>query len=109
MTTPNIMPAKDIRVATGVRNLDEILSGGLPIGTLTVFAGTPGSGKTILSQQIAFKNAAPKNRALFFQTLSEPTAKTLRYLKQFSFFDQKKLDDGSVEFIDLGDILRDEG
>ncbi|MGZ3747227.1 MAG: RAD55 family ATPase [Pseudobdellovibrionaceae bacterium] len=109
MTSPQTMQTKDIRVATGVRNLDEILCGGLPIGTLTVFAGTPGSGKTILSQQIAFKNASPKNRVLFFQTLSEPTAKTLRYLKQFSFFDQKKLDDGSVQFVDLGDILRTEG
>jgi len=109
MKTQNIMPAKDPRVATGVRNLDEILSGGLPLGTLTVFAGTPGSGKTILSQQIVFKNASPQNRALFFQTLSEPTAKTLRYLKQFSFFDQNKLDDRSVEFVDLGDILRSEG
>ncbi len=109
MITPKNTPAKGTRLASGVRNLDEILSGGLPMGTLTVFAGTPGSGKTILSQQIAFKNASPTNRALFFQTLSEPTAKTLRYVKQFDFFDQKKLDDGSIEFIDLGDILRAEG
>ncbi len=109
MTTPSTHPAKDKRVATGVRNLDQILDGGFPSGTLTVFAGTPGSGKTILSQQIAFKNASPKSPALFFQTLSEPTAKTLRYLKQFSFFDQKKIDDGSVRFVDLGDILRSDG
>lgn len=109
MTAPKILQTLEGRVATGVRNLDEILSGGLPLGTLTVLAGTPGSGKTILSQQIAFKNATPTNRALFFQTLSEPTAKTLRYLKQFAFFDQKKLDDGSVEFIDLGDIFTADG
>lgn len=97
------------RIRTGVKNLDEILSGGLPSGTITVFAGTPGSGKTILSQQIVFKNATPQQPALFFQTLSEPTAKTMRYLKQFTFFDQPKLEDGSIEFIDLGDILRLEG
>jgi circadian clock protein KaiC len=97
------------RVPTGVRNLDEVLSGGLPKGNINVFAGTPGSGKTILSQQIAFKNASPKNRVIFFQTLSEPTAKTLGYLQQFEFFDSKKLEDRSIEFIDLGDILRTEG
>lgn len=97
------------RIRTGVKNLDEILSGGLPSGTITVFAGTPGSGKTILSQQIVFKNATPQQPALFFQTLSEPTAKTMRYMKQFTFFDQAKLEDGSIEFIDLGDILRSEG
>lgn len=97
------------RIPTGVRNLDEVLSGGLPVGNITVLAGTPGSGKTILSQQIAFKNATPEKRVIFFQTLSEPTAKTLRYLKQFSFYDPKKLEDGSIEFIDLGNILRSVG
>lgn len=97
------------RILTGVRNLDDVLSGGLPVGDITVLAGTPGSGKTILSQQIAFKNASPEKRVLFFQTLSEPTAKTLRYLKKFSFYDPKKLEDGSIEFIDLGEILRSEG
>lgn len=99
----------DQRISTGVRNLDEVLSGGIPVGNITVFAGTPGSGKTILSQQIAFQNATPNNRVIFFQTLSEPTAKTLRYLKKFSFFDSKKLEDGSIQFIDLGEILRTEG
>ncbi|MGZ3684912.1 MAG: RAD55 family ATPase [Bdellovibrionota bacterium] len=101
--------APDERIITGVRNLDAILSGGLPRGTLTVIAGTPGSGKTILSQQIAFNNATPASPVLFFQTLSEPTAKTLRYVRQFSLFDPKKLEDGSVQFVDLGEIMRADG
>ncbi|HXH75945.1 MAG TPA: ATPase domain-containing protein [Bacteriovoracaceae bacterium] len=97
------------RILTGVRNLDKVLHGGIPLGELTVFAGSPGSGKTTLSQQIIFKNATPEKRAIFFQTLSEPTAKTLKYLKQFSFFDPKKLEDGSIQFIDLGEIIRSDG
>jgi circadian clock protein KaiC len=97
------------RILTGVRNLDEVLSGGLPTGTITVLAGTPGSGKTILSQQMAFKNASAQCRVLFFQTLSESTAKTLQYLKKFSFFDPQKIADESIQFIDLGDILRSQG
>ncbi len=97
------------RISTGVRNLDEILGGGLIEHSLTVFAGTPGSGKTILSQQIIFENASVESKAIFFQTLSEPTAKTLKYIKQFNFYAQSKLDDGSIEFIDLGDILRLDG
>ncbi|MES2964574.1 MAG: ATPase domain-containing protein [Bdellovibrionota bacterium] len=97
------------RISTGVRNLDAVLAGGLPQGNLTVLAGTPGSGKTILSQQIVFKNASLDTKAIFFQTLSEPTAKTLKYLRQFDFYDQAKLDSGCIEFIDLGDILRLDG
>lgn len=99
----------DLRITTGIRNFDEILSGGLPSGTITVFAGTPGSGKTILSQQIAFKNATVEAPALFVQTLSEPTAKTLKYLRQFDFYDARKIDDKSIHFVDLGEILRSEG
>jgi len=96
------------RIATGVPNLDAIFNGGLPKGSVTVVAGSPGSGKTILTQQICFHNAAAKNRVLIFSTLSEPTAKSLLYLKQFSFFDPKKLE-GSVQFVDLGVMLRTKG
>ena len=97
------------RVATGVGNLDLILNGGLPKGGMTVVSGSPGSGKTILTQQICFHNASPENRVLFFSTLSEPTAKSLRYLQLFSFFDPRKLEDRSVHFVDLGVILRTKG
>ena len=74
------------RVPTGISNLDELLQGGLPKGSVAVVSGPPGSGKTILTQQICFHNASPKNRALCLGTLSEPTAKTLRHLQPFSFF-----------------------
>ena len=39
---------------------------------------TAGSGKTVLAQQLCFHNASPKRRVLYFNTLSEPAAKTLR-------------------------------
>ena len=97
-----------VRIQTGVPNLDEILNGGLPKGSVTVVAGPPGSGKTILTQQICFNNASVNNRVLSCSTLSEPTAKTLRYLQQFSYFDAKKLD-GAVQFVDLGVMLRTKG
>jgi circadian clock protein KaiC len=97
------------RLPTGVPNLDTILDGGLPTGSLTVVAGAPGSGKTILTQQLAFYNSSIHRRTLSFNTLSEPTAKTLRHLRQFSFFDAEKLNRGSVQFVDLGVILRTKG
>ena len=96
------------RIETGVRNLDAVFGGGLPKGSVSVISGPPGSGKTILTQQLCFHTASPKNRILYFNTLSEPTAKTLRYLKQFEFFDATKLDQ-DFHFVDLGVILRSKG
>lgn len=96
------------RIATGVPNLDMVMDGGLPKASVTVVAGAPGSGKTILTQQICFQAAATGSRVLYFKAMSEPAAKTLRYLNQFSFFDAKLLD-GTFQFVDLGGILRSAG
>ena len=95
------------RIETGIRNLDAIFKGGLPKGAVIAVSGPPGSGKTILTEQIVFHNASAKNRVLYFNTLSEPTAKTLRYLQQFSFFDKEKFK--HITFVDLGTILRSKG
>jgi circadian clock protein KaiC len=96
------------RFATGVRNLDAILGGGLPTSSVTVIGGSPGTGKTILTQQICFNSATAGRPVIYFSTLSEPTAKTLRYLRPFGFFDAKKFDVG-MRFVDLGTLLRSQG
>jgi circadian clock protein KaiC len=95
-------------MASGIRNLDAILQGGWPRASVTIIAGPPGSGKTVLAQQICFHNASPKSPVLYFNTLSEPAAKTLRYLSQFAYFDAAKLEK-SFHFVDLGGVLRDKG
>ena len=108
MVTPsNNEPSN--RIKTGISNLDYILQGGLPRGSITVLAGPPGSGKTILSQEIGFHHAATTNeKVIFFQTLSEPTAKRLQFLSQFNFYDPKKINK-SIQFYDLGATLRSQG
>lgn len=98
----------DVRLDLGVRNLDALFQQGVPRGSAIVVAGPPGSGKTILTQQICFHNATAERPVLYFSTLSEPTAKTLRHLTQFTFFDDKKLE-AAVFWSDLGGLLRTKG
>lgn len=93
------------RLPTGVRHLDAIFDGGIPRGSLVAISGAPGSGKTVLVEQICFHNATPDARVLYFGTLSEPTAKILRNLQRFTFFELDKMG-GAIEFVDLGELAQ---
>ena len=92
------------RVATGVHELDLVLGGGLLAGSLVVVGGAPGTGKTILAQQICFALATPEHKAIYYTTLIEPHTKLVGYLEPFHFFDRSQLEE-RVEFVHLGDIM----
>ncbi|HZC75877.1 MAG TPA: ATPase domain-containing protein, partial [Gaiellaceae bacterium] len=95
------------RLATGAAGLDLVLGGGLPAGSLVIVAGPPGSGKTILAQQICFANATSERRALYYTTWSEPHDKLIRHLEPFAFFDADALGE-RVEFLHLAELMRSE-
>jgi len=97
------------RIPTGSRRLDEILHGGLPLNAISLIVGVPGSGKTILSQQVAFRNATTERPALFFSTMSEPLDKIVRFGSTLEFFDPKALQDGRMMYEDLGQVLGEGG
>src|SRR5919199_4991912 len=73
---------------TGTPNLDSVLGGGIPAYSLNVIAGQPGTGKTILAQQMLFNHIRQHADAkgLYLTTLSEPTVKVVRYMQHFRFF-----------------------
>ncbi len=96
------------RVSTGNRELDEILGGGIPAGSVTVITGNPGSGKTVLALQQLFTAAREGRRCLYVTTLSEPALKIVRYMQLFDFFDASLLDE-RIRLRDLGDTLLTEG
>ncbi|MFP4435873.1 MAG: RAD55 family ATPase [Chloroflexaceae bacterium] len=79
---------------TGVPGLDMVLGGGLPVGSMLLVVGGPGSGKTILSQQLCFNlTATHARRAIYFSTLTEPHSKIVRQIRPFHFFDDRRLGD----------------
>jgi circadian clock protein KaiC len=93
------------RLVTGIVGLDVILDGGLEPGAVIVVAGAPGTGKTILAQQMCFAAGTPEHKCVYYTTVSEPHTKLVRHLQPFTFFDLGAL--GSrVEHIHLGDFLR---
>jgi circadian clock protein KaiC len=97
------------RIPAGNKRLDEILHGGLLKNGINLIAGVPGSGKTILSQQIVFHNATKERPALYLSTLSEPLDKILRYGESLTFFDKSAVQDGRVIYEDIGQQLGEGG
>jgi circadian clock protein KaiC len=96
------------RLPTGIAELDLVLDGGFPPGSCVVLAGAPGSGKTILAQQICFANAKPDRRAIYYTTLSEPHSKLAAHLEAFSFFDGTAVGE-RVEFHHLAALADQRG
>lgn len=102
---PNRAPAPLERLSTGDGALDAILGGGLPARSVTILAGEPGAGKTVLTLQMAFHAARQGKRCLYLSTLAEPPIKLLRYMQLFRFFDPD-LVDRKIFFADLATALR---
>ena len=96
------------KIRTGSDGLDEILFGGIPANTISVIMGAPGTGKTILAEQIAFANATVDATALYLTTLSEPLEKFIMHGQSYAFFDQARVG-VSIFYEDLGLLLREQG
>ena len=90
-------------MATGVAGLDLVLDGGLEPGATVVLAGAPGTGKTILAQQMCFATA--ERPCVYYTTMSQPHARLVRHLETFGFFDPRALGT-RVEQIHLGEFLQ---
>jgi len=68
------IPAKDYaiqRVSTGNADLDELLSGGVPRGSLILVAGNPGTGKTIFTAGFLYDGAKNKGESGIYISFSE--------------------------------------
>ncbi|HEX6266840.1 MAG TPA: ATPase domain-containing protein [Burkholderiales bacterium] len=73
------------RLKSGNAELDEILGGGFPRNSIHIIMGAPGTGKTILAEQLCFANASADCPVLYLATFSEPLPKLIGFLQSFSF------------------------
>jgi circadian clock protein KaiC len=96
------------RISSGNAQADKILHGGFPANSINLVMGQPGSGKTVLAQQIAFHNAEGQHRILYLTTLAEPVSKVVRHVQRFSFFDADKVG-SAICYQDMGVALAKDG
>ena len=79
------------RLGSGDEGLDRILGGGLPVNSINLITGLPGSGKTLLCQQFSFVGATAERPAVYLSTVSEPFEKMIRYAQTLSFFERQAI------------------
>jgi len=91
-------------VPTGVPNLDRLIDGGLTKGELLLIVGGPGTGKTVLAEQMAFHWARQGRKVLWVVTPGEPNEKFLTHLSQMTFFDNRLVGD-TVQIVNLSRYL----
>ena len=96
------------RLKTGNDELDHVLRGGFPLNSINLIMGAPGTGKTILAEQLVFANATDQSPALYLTTLSEPLEKFISNGQEYKFFESDKVG-ATVLFEDLGSLLRQRG
>lgn len=77
----------ETRLSLGSPALDTVFAGGVPRGSLLLLTGTPGAGKTILAQQMAFTAGRADLKTIYFTNVSEPHDKLVQHMQAFAFFD----------------------
>jgi len=91
---------EDKRVGTGIEGLDELLQGGYPKGSVTLVAGTPGTGKTIVCFQYLNNGVKNKEKCLFL-TSDERIDNLMNQAKKLGFDFDEAVKSGQLKFLYL--------
>lgn len=87
-TTP---PLPADRLSSGIPGLDILLAGGFFKSGVYIVQGLPGSGKTILANQICYSHVSGGGSAVYVTLLAESHSRMLQHLRPMSFFDESLL------------------
>lgn len=106
--TDNGNGSKLERVPTGLTGLDQILGGGLLSGGVYIIEGVPGTGKTILANQIAFNHVCAGGRVAFVTVLAESHTRMLQHLQPMAFYHEDAIPE-RLYYVSGFRILENEG
>lgn len=96
------------RVPSQIKGLDEVLHGGFIKGGLYIVEGAPGTGKTILGNQLCFNLARNGNRVLYVTLIAETVGRMLLNIRNMSFFDETGVG-AAILYISAFNALKNEG
>ncbi|MBS3100686.1 hypothetical protein A2641_00975 [Candidatus Nomurabacteria bacterium RIFCSPHIGHO2_01_FULL_37_25] len=89
------------RVPTGIKGLDEAMSGGFVRDSINLIAGGPGSGKSIFALQYLIKGIVERNEHGVYLTFEERRDKLVQYMKNFGWDLEKFEKDNKLRIIEI--------
>ena len=96
----NISENKFNRVTTGIEELDELISGGLPTNSITLISGTAGSGKSIMCFQYMWEGLNKGERCLYL-TSDERIESIIKQANELGFNFKQWMEQGKIKFLYL--------
>ena len=89
------------RSASGIPQLDGLLGGGFPRGSVILLSGASGTGKTTLSFEWLFNGVTMFNENGVYVTFTEPLFKTLKNLEELTYYDRDIIEDERIKILDI--------
>jgi len=96
------------RFETGVPGLDTVLNGGMFRAGVYIIEGAPGSGKTILGNQICFYRASQGESTAYVTLLAESHTRMIAHLRAMKFF-QPELVTRAIQYTSAFKVLEEAG
>lgn len=96
------------RLESGVAGLDAVLGGGFLIGGSYLLAGGPGTGKTVVANQVCFFQARRGESCVYITVLAESHSRMIANLESMSFFEPALLD-ARIAYMSGAHVLRENG
>lgn len=96
------------RFPTGIAGLDTVLRGGFLKSGVYIIQGAPGTGKTILGNQLCFTHVRNGGRAVYVTLLAETHARMLLHLSGMKFCNLDYIPD-SLYYLSAFRVLEEEG
>lgn len=96
------------RVPTGIPGLDTVLRGGFLKAGIYVLQGKPGTGKTILGNQVCFNHVAAGHRAVYVTLLAETYDRMMQHMQMMRFFEPRRIPD-ALYYVSAFALLEEHG
>jgi circadian clock protein KaiC len=95
------------KAPTGIRGLDEVTGGGLPLGRPTIVCGPAGCGKTLLAMEFLIRGIMEYGEPGVFVAFEETAAELTANVASLGF-DLKRLEAEGLLVVDYIDVVTDD-